>query len=173
MVQPPGRSDRRESTPPPAGSDTRFQYGGRWRRLIAAIIDGIVVYVVTLIVVGQITGATYDGSTGRALVASLAVAVLGFLYYVLQHARWGQTLGKRAMSIRVVRESDAGAISYGQSARRLLFEYLISFVTCGIGGVVDVAWILWDERRQALHDKVAKTVVVKAEPGMPDPYARR
>jgi uncharacterized RDD family membrane protein YckC len=77
------------------------------------------------------------------------------------------------MSLRVVRADDAGAIGYGQAAWRLLFAYVVSLVTCGVGGLVDVAWILWDRRRQALHDKVAHTVVIRTQPGMPDPYVNQ
>jgi uncharacterized RDD family membrane protein YckC len=156
----------------PAGYGAGLEYGGRWRRLIAAIIDGLIVYVVTWVVTTPVLGfgTMYEGSLARRTLANLIAAIVAFLYYVLQHGRWGQTPGKRAMSLRVVRADDGGAISYGQAAWRLLFEYLLSLATCGVGGLVDVAWILWDRRRQALHDKVARTVVVRAEPGMPDPY---
>lgn len=156
----------------PAGYGAVFEYGGRWRRLIAAIVDGLIVYAVTWVLTTPALGygTMYEGSVARQTVANLIAGVVAFLYYVLQHGRWGQTLGKRLMHLRVVRADDAGRISYGQAAWRLLFEYLISLATCGIGGLVDVAWILWDQRRQALHDKVARTVVVRAEPGMPDPY---
>jgi uncharacterized RDD family membrane protein YckC len=156
----------------PGGYGFDLEYGGRWRRLIAAIIDGLIVYAVIWLVTTPILGfgTMYEGSFGRQTAANLIAGVVAFLYYVLQHGTWGQTLGKRAMSLRVVRADDGGAISYGQAAWRLLFAYLISLATCGIGGLIDVAWILWDRRRQALHDKVARTVVVRAEPGTSDPY---
>ncbi len=155
-----------------AGRAAAPEYGGRWRRLIAAFIDGLIVYAATWLVTAPVLGfrTMYEGSLARQAAANLVAGVVAFLYYVLQHGRWGRTLGKRAMSLRVVRAEGFGAIDYGQAAWRLLFAYLVSVVTCGVGGVVDVAWILWDPRRQALHDKVAHTVVVKAEPGMPDPY---
>jgi uncharacterized RDD family membrane protein YckC len=149
-------------------------YGGRLRRLIAGLIDGLVVYVVTWLLTAPLlgVGSVYEGSLARRTGADLITAVVAFLYYALQHARWGRTPGKRVMNLRVVRERDGGPISYGQASWRLLFAYLISVVTCGVGGLIDVAWILWDRRRQALHDKVARTVVVEVTPDMPDPYAR-
>jgi uncharacterized RDD family membrane protein YckC len=157
-----------------AGYETGLAYGGRWRRLIAAVIDGLIVYAGTWLLTAPVLGfrTMYEGTLARQTAANLIAGVVAFLYYVLQHGRWGQTPGKRVMSLRVVRADDGGPISYGQAAWRLLFAYLVSLATCGIGGLVDVAWILWDARRQALHDKVARTVVVKAEPGMPDPYVR-
>jgi uncharacterized RDD family membrane protein YckC len=157
----------------PAGSGAAFEYGGRWRRLIAAVIDALIVYAITWLLTAPVlgSGTMYEGGLARRTLADLIAAVVAFLYYAAQHGRWGQTLGKRALSLRVVRAEDGGAIGYGRAAWRLLFAYLISLATCGVGGLVDVAWILWDRRRQALHDKVARTVVVRSEPGMPDPYA--
>jgi uncharacterized RDD family membrane protein YckC len=172
-AEPPGRPYGSADHPGGYGAmGPILRYGGRWRRLIAAIIDGLIVYALTLLATAPIIGhGTVYGA--RQIAADLVAAVIAFLYYVLQHGTWGQTLGKRAMNLRVVRESDGGPIGYGQAAWRLLFQYLLSLLTCGIGGIVDVAWILWDPRRQALHDKVAKTVVVQTEPGTPDPYKGR
>ncbi|NDU76175.1 hypothetical protein GWI34_26625 [Actinomadura sp. DSM 109109] len=119
------------------------------------------------------------------LLAGYAVAfLLGFAYFTVLHARWGQTLGKKAFGIRLVRAADLSAVSWGQAIGRQAFVYAISMATgalnllspvagiLGIAGLLDNAWILWDGRRQALHDKVAGTVVVKATPWTPDPYAR-
>lgn len=158
----------------PAGYETGLEYGGRWRRLIAAFVDGLIVYLVTWLLTAPVLGlgTMYEGGFARRTAANLIAGVVAFAYYVLQHGRWGRTLGKRVMSLRVVRADDADAISYGQAAWRLLFEYLVTVATCGVGGLVDVAWILWDKRRQALHDKVARTIVVRARPEMPDPYVK-
>lgn len=84
------------------------------------------------------------------------------------------------MDLRVVRASDGGAIGYGQAARRELIFAPLNLIGV-IGGLVvgfillplvlvDLAWISGDPRRQALHDKVARTVVVQTGPGMPNPY---
>ena len=70
-----------------------------------------------------------------------------------------------------MRADDGGPIDYGTATWRSLFTALITLVTCGIGALVDVMWILWDPRRQALHDKVARTVVMTT--AGPDPYAGR
>jgi uncharacterized RDD family membrane protein YckC len=174
MTQPPEPPWEPPAYGGPEPSPAPPPYGGRWRRLIAAIIDGLIVYAVTWLAAAPFIGfgTMYEGSLARQTAANLVAGVLAFLYYALQHGRWGQTVGKRMLALRVVRADDFGRISYGQAAWRLVFAYVLSLLTCGIGGVVDVAWILWDERRQALHDKVARTVVVAAEPGMPDPYER-
>lgn len=184
------------STPPPPQSNPQYaaappitepyggygppgasaQYGGRWPRLFAGLIDGIIVGVIGSIVSAPFAGfgMMYEPASkhmGARLTANLITAVIGVIYYGFQHGKWGQTIGKRALSLRVVRADDGGAITYGTAAWRTVFSYLIGIITCGIGGIVDVAWILGDQRRQALHDKVAKTIAVTADG--PDPYAGR
>jgi uncharacterized RDD family membrane protein YckC len=151
------------------------QYAGRWRRLFAAILDGIILSAISAVVSAPFFGfVMYDSGSkhlGARLGADLVTAVIGLVYFAVQHGKWGQTIGKRALGIRVVRAEDGGAIGYGTAAWRVVFTYLISLVTCGIGGIIDVAWILGDQRRQALHDKVAKTIVVGAD--APNPYEGR
>lgn len=154
---------------------------GRWARFAAGIIDLILVSIV----IGLVTSPFADWrawfGTGRGdgmvvptgrWAANAVGIVLAFLYYWLMTARWGQTLGKKALRIRVVRQEDGGAVSTGQAAGREGF-YTVFGGICGCFGLIDVVWILWDPRRQALHDKVARTVVAKADPAVPDPYARR
>ncbi|WP_433230001.1 RDD family protein [Actinomadura formosensis] len=119
----------------------------------------------------------------RLLTGYLIVFVLGFAYFTVLHAKWGQTLGKKAFGIRLVKAADYSAVTWGQAIARQAFVYAITIVTVvlnfltpaagilGLVGLIDNAWILWDERRQSLHDKVAKTMVVKATPWTPNPYA--
>jgi uncharacterized RDD family membrane protein YckC len=153
----------------------------RWARLGAALIDSILVGIVVAIVSAPFinwhkvfnpdTGESITFSTGQWF-GNLIGIVLGFLYYWFMTQKWGQTLGKKLLKIRVVREEDGGAISNNQALSREAF-YVVLGGICGCIGLIDILWILWDERKQALHDKVAHTVVVKVNPGDPDPYAGR
>jgi uncharacterized RDD family membrane protein YckC len=150
------------------------ELAGRWSRLGAAIIDAIVYSIISWLISAPLVGAAamYDQDSkhlGARLGANAITAVVAVIYFTFQHGRWGQSLGKRALGIRVVRAADGGPIGYGTALWRVGFTYLISFVTCGLGGLLDALWILWDGQKQTLHDKVAKTYVVKA--GAPDPYA--
>lgn len=153
----------------------------RWARLFAAIIDSILL----AIVIGLVTlpfvdyGRIFENSDGETTwvptgqwTANITGVVLALLYYWLMHAKWGQTLGKKALGIRVVRAEDGGAIANGQALGRAAFYTVLGGI-CGCIGLIDVLWCLWDERKQCLHDKVAKTLVMKVEPGEPDPYAMR
>lgn len=162
-----------EAYGPPAPPGGRGVYAPRWRRLLAAILDNVILSIVANLVstlVGAGTTFSSDGP-GKQFAASGIALVLGAIYYIWQHGRWGRTIGKRALDIRVVRADDGGAISYGTAAWRIIFSYVLTFTL--IGWIIDNAWILFDQRRQALHDKVARTIVVQPPIGDPDPYAQR
>lgn len=145
---------------------------GRWQRLFAAIIDGVITGVIGYIIAAAFIGGdamSGNGGLGARFGANAITSVIAILYFGLQHGKWGQSIGKRALGIRVVRAADSGPIGYGAAFGRVIFTYVLSVITFGVGALVDVIWILWDERKQALHDKVVGTVVVNADG--PDPYA--
>lgn len=96
---------------------------------------------------------------------------LALAYYWVQHAAWGATIGKRAMGMRVVRAADrsrVGVLAAGVRtvaflvgpAIALLLAYPISVVG-GILWAADSGLPLLDMRAQALHDKLAGTIVVR------------
>jgi uncharacterized RDD family membrane protein YckC len=66
----------------------------------------------------------------------------------------GQTIGKAFMGVRIVR-LDGRPLSFLTGVRRL-FGYLLDVITLGVGFL----WVLADDRRQGLHDKVAGTCVI-------------
>lgn len=96
----------------------------------------------------------------RIPVQHLFVAgVISFLYYWLLHSYWnGQTVGKKAFGMRVV-DATGVPVSVGQAALRQLVEVVLGWL-CFIGSLLDLGWILFDDHKQALHDKAAKTLVV-------------
>ncbi|MEO5875832.1 MAG: RDD family protein [Streptosporangiaceae bacterium] len=157
----------------------------KWKRLVGIIIDGIIYGILSCCIALPFGGGASndvmveraDGTTeyhfdkafsGGQIAASLIGAVLAFLYFWWLTHKWnGQTLGKKAMSIRVVREDTGGPIDSKASAIRALLYVLLPYVCC-IGGLVDAFWIFSNPRNQTLHDKIAKTVVVDAVG--PNPY---
>ncbi|NDU76174.1 hypothetical protein GWI34_26620 [Actinomadura sp. DSM 109109] len=156
------------------------ELASRWARLGGGIIDAIIIGIVSgLISIPFINwDNVFDPEPGSSVyngaqVGTNAISVvLAFFYFWLMHAKWGQTLGKMLVRTRVVRAEDGQAISTGQAAGRSAFYSVLGGI-CGCIGLIDIAWILWDQRKQALHCKVARTVVVKADPYVPNPYAHR
>lgn len=116
----------------------------------------------------QMFSASVNQAIGSMVAASLLIAVAGaflsFGYDWLQHGLWGQTIGKRVMGTRVVTAGSRGRISGGAACGRAAIYALIPLApTVGLLlWVLDLLWLLWDPRRQCLHDKAARTVVVRA-----------
>jgi uncharacterized RDD family membrane protein YckC len=116
-----------------------------WRRLGAALIDGLVFGVVR-VVLALIVGA--NAAAGLALIGAA-------VYFVYFHGTTGQTPGDAALSIRVVDAETGGRISYGRAFGR----WAMSFVS-GIVLLIGYLWMIWDSEKQTWHDKVARTYVV-------------
>ncbi len=112
-------------------------------RALALLIDAIVIGIVS----GLLRGLDL-----RA-VASLADAV----YFVAFWSTTGQTLGMRALRIRVVR-TDGQPLSWVTGVLRYV-GYILSIIPLGLG----LLWVLWDPRKQGWHDKIASTLVVNAD----------
>jgi len=85
--------------------------------------------------------------------------VVGLLYSaLLESSTWQATLGQRALGLRVTDEAGA-RISFGRAAGRHLASYL-SYMLLGIG----ILMILFTDRKQALHDRLAGTLVLRGAP---------
>ncbi|MEU3165864.1 RDD family protein [Streptosporangium sp. NPDC006930] len=141
-----------------------MRLGGRWRRLFAGILDLLIVGLIsspfTYRTVNTVTGAASGLSVQVPYAETFLVTVIGFLYYWLLTAYWnGQTLGKKIFRLRVT-DTDGRRAGVGQVALRELVSWLM-YSTCCLGWI-DVAFILFHPRKQAVHDLAARTLVIDA-----------
>jgi uncharacterized RDD family membrane protein YckC len=91
------------------------------------------------------------------------VALFSYLYWVeFQMRRGGQTVGKRVMKIRVIPVDPAQAqVTRGGYVVRWATQWMVAMVV-PLFNLIDGLWQLWDKPlQQCLHDKAAKSVVVK------------
>jgi uncharacterized RDD family membrane protein YckC len=114
-----------------------MQYASFFERLIAFIVD-----VVLFIPLGWIVKN------------DIASFLIGTAYIVWMNGAYGATVGKMVMGIRIVKENKA-KINYSDAMLREIASYL-SFVVFMIGYLV----VIWDPKKQAWHDKIAKTIVI-------------
>jgi uncharacterized RDD family membrane protein YckC len=135
---------------------------GFWRRLVALIIDGIVVGIVAGVIgllvslVVQVASTDLNGQTRSRGTIQF---IVGLLYFTLMWASSGQTLGYMLMGIRVTR-SDGAPIGWGRALiRYVLIE--LSFGLCAIPAIISAFMVGLSERKQGIHDLLVDTVVVK------------
>ncbi|MEU6327267.1 RDD family protein [Streptomyces sp. NPDC047049] len=158
-------------------------YASWGARLCAMLIDGLIVGLVPGILYaigfGMITSATseinscaYDDYNCRSEAASagppaiafilIVIAALAFMaggiFMLIQEGNKGQTIGKKAMSIRVVREDTGQPLGFGMAFVRRLAHFLDS-IACYVGWL----WPLWDDKAQTFADKAVGSVVVKTQ----------
>ncbi len=169
------------------GTGERVELASLGARLGARIIDwvilgvvGIVLFVVLIVSFSPYWYYNYSPAEERAnkdrvvvLFVSASSAII-MLYEVALIASRGQTLGKMATRIRVVRADNGVVPGWGKSFGRWLVPagafiagtFISAFIarTMLLAGLVVLliyVSLLWDKRRQGWHDKAAATLVVK------------
>jgi uncharacterized RDD family membrane protein YckC len=135
------------------------------RRLAALLIDGLIVMIpfVVLIVVWIFSIGALDVSEESLLssvipmLLSLSLWVVFLVYEGLMLAASGQTVGKRALNIKVV-TAEGNALTPGQAWGRAASRVIIGFFCWPIDYLV-----AFGQERTAIHDMMAKTRVVNWE----------
>ena len=137
-------------------------YAGFWIRVVAYLIDSILLVTVQSVLsllinltIGMLGIAT-DGDPAINTVIWLFGAVLSISYAVFFIGYCGQTPGKMALRIKVIR-TDGSPVNYGRAALREVLGKFISSILLGIGYLM----VAFDSRKQGLHDKIADTFVIK------------
>lgn len=139
-------------------------YVGFWWRVVAAIIDTVLILLFTMPILVAIYGTQYFASTrmvhGAAdiLVSWVLPAAVIIAFWLLR----GATPGKMAMSARIVDAETGGPLTPIQSVVRYL-GYFVSIIPLFVG----IFWVAFDRRKQGWHDKLAGTVVVRPKHGTP------
>jgi uncharacterized RDD family membrane protein YckC len=148
-----------------ASPEPQLAYASWGSRVGAYLLDGLLLaipYVLgfVLAIVGDETGSDALLIVGWLIVA--ASIVLPFVYFaVLNGNERGQTWGKRVVGIRVRRDDGSSPLGAGRALARYAITFVFAFFFY-IPMLLDYLWPLWDDRNQALHDKVAGSVVVRA-----------
>jgi uncharacterized RDD family membrane protein YckC len=125
-----------------------------WRRYFAYNLDLIVIGLVTS--AASCLGQAAAAVPALGIVLGVFVILLPALYFAWAYSTTGQTVGKRALGIKVI-SADGMPLSWTQGVLRSL-GYLVSGFPFDLGFL----WAAWDDNRQAWHDKFAGTYVVKA-----------
>ena len=157
-------------------------------RLAAAIVDSIPVLVVGMVTLGalgyfDLVGRVLSGGAGtesldaflqplgpQSIIVAAVSGLVQLVYTVGFHVAKGQTPGKMLLHIRVRLEAEDRNPTLRAALVRWLVQLggpqllsalpLIGFAA-GCFTIADHLWPLWDAKAQALHDKAARTLVVR------------
>jgi uncharacterized RDD family membrane protein YckC len=123
-------------------------------RIVGGLID-----VVILLVVNGIIGVILQKAQGLGGLISLAIDVAYFAYFWSSR---GQSIGMMPFGFKVRDLATGQYPTMGKAALRgFIWCVEVGFTFC-IVGAIGWLWQLWDPQKQAIHDKIAGTIVTAA-----------
>jgi len=151
---------------PSQGVVPTLEYVGVGRRLLAVLIDGLLLLLFGWIIatvfpssgVMSVGGDAWDKFKHIGTGTGLQIA-LPFAYYIVMEALQGATVGKMALGIRVV-TLDGSPISWGASIVRNLLR-IVDHLPTAMPYLLGALLVRTSPTRQRLGDRVAHTVVVR------------
>ena len=161
-VAPPARAQDAAVPSQGSASPGRQKYAGFWIRVLAWIIDGVILMVLGGLLtfgVGLLAGALGPRAPALQIYLLPITWAVSFLfpaiYLVFAWARSGRTFGKMACGLRIVHE-DGGPLGFGGAVVRLIGYMLSSLIFC-----IGYLMVAFTDRKRGLHDMLAGTVVVR------------
>ena len=135
-----------------------------WKRLAGFVIDWMVLVMTSLVIV-SLLGIDLGGGDALRLPTSARTVqgLVGAAYYIGFTASRGQTPGKMLIGTRVVMKTTGEIPAPGPAVMRWAIPGLFVFLPgVSVISVVIYGWLFFNPYRQGLHDKAARTVVVRA-----------
>ena len=142
------------------GLNANREYAGFWIRVVASIIDSVLLMAVTIPLLYLIYGSSFMSPEGGAIkgvwhlvISYIFPIVAVVLFWVYKSA----TPGKMVCGLKVIGLGASEKITVGQAVGRY-FSYIPSAIVFGLGYI----WVAFDKEKQGWHDKLAKTAVIKS-----------
>lgn len=138
---------------------TEHQYAGFWIRFVAFLIDIIFLTVVVTVPLSFLYNPECTTESGQIdMTCALMNIMIPLILTIFFWLRFLGTPGKILLELKVVDAQTFQALSLVQAVVRY-FAYILSIIPFGFGFI----WIAIDKKRQAWHDKLAKSVVIKGD----------
>ena len=146
-----------------------LQYKSVGIRFAAILIDTIIISIIGTIVtlpLGASTTATVNQQTGAISITPvywivvIIELIIAFLYFTILEGRYGQTVGKIILKLKVLK-ADGSPINYKDAGIRTILRIIdvVPFIVPYLLGAI----LIWSsDTKQRLGDRVAHTVVVQA-----------
>ena len=156
----------------PMSPHSNVTYAGFWKRFVAYLIDELIlgaiaaIILIPFIVLIGLSSFMSEGDYPESMIGFLIAIISAYLfaicliliakwlYYALMESKKGATLGKMALGIKVT-DMNGNMVTFGRATGRY-FGKFISGLTLGIGYIIAG----FTQQKQALHDIMAKTLVV-------------
>lgn len=157
-----------------ATPQTQVRYAGFGIRFLAYCVDFLILFVLGLMVqqmVGNSPFAIFQAQSlsevqkiqgsGNSLLGIGIGLLLGLAYYLVFWVNYdGATPGKKLLAIKIVKDNGE-KLTYPVAFVRWLGNMVSASTTFFF--FIGYLWVIWDKKKQALHDKIAGTIVIKTD----------
>ena len=152
---------------PPAAA-VAVHYGGFWRRVVAFIVDGLIIgavmlpfgiglglaHMMTLFHEEEMTGEMFASMLAASMMVWLIRVLVSWIYGAgFESSRFQATPGKMLLALKVT-DLNGGRISFARATGRQVGKW-VSGIILGIGYLL----VAFSDRKQGLHDMMAGTLV--------------
>jgi len=128
----------------------KLMYAGFWRRVLATIIDSIILLLIFTLLLGPLY-ANAEYFSIEWLISNGITILITIVLWV----RYQGTPGKLLLGCRVVDAANLQTLDFKRALLRY-FGYYVSMLPLFAGFL----WVAIDKRKQGFHDKIAKTYVL-------------
>ncbi|VUD62894.1 hypothetical protein TDB9533_03133 [Thalassocella blandensis] len=141
-------------------SEQQYEYAGFWIRVVASIIDTLIVMFITIPLLLLVYGKSYWMSESFVngpvdfIVSYVFPAVAVILFWIYKSA----TPGKMILNLKVVDAKDFSTLKVSKAIIRYV-GYYVSVIPLMLG----LIWVGIDKKKQGFHDKMAGSVVIKTK----------
>jgi len=162
------------------------EYAGFGIRVLAYLIDAVIMFALIMILAvivglsGSRVGAASpggaaspdgaDGVTALTVVLVIVMMLLPFFYFVIGEGMGAATLGKKALGLVIV-DANGKRIGFAGALLRNLVRFGMNVLP--LGGLIDVIFVAFQDKSQAVHDLAAKTFVIRVGRGSRSSATRR
>jgi uncharacterized RDD family membrane protein YckC len=139
------------------------RYAGFWIRLIAYVIDVVILAIIAILFMAVVGGPLVLLKVSNiflVLILAPPLILLIFGYHPYFLATRGATPGKSILGLVVVDKTNRYPITWSKALiREIIGVRIVDKLTLSLGDLL----IIFDSKKQALHDKIAGTYVIYRE----------
>jgi uncharacterized RDD family membrane protein YckC len=146
------------------GPEPGIVWAGVPARFGALLVDAIVIVAIafaTILAVGSVetSGSAGSSDSPGSLALSLGLLLFLLIYHPLCWYLFGQTVGQKALGMRIVRASNGAPIGLSDVLVRYAIFFLVTLIVPL--GIISAVMAAQDPFKRAWHDQVARTIVVR------------
>jgi len=141
-------------------NEINISYGGFWKRVIAYLIDGLIIAVPITMIFGTVIPDVMMAENVQAkpfavTVPQLVMILASWIYFAgLESSAWQATVGKKILGMKVT-DADGQRINFIKATIRYVAKILSSFIL-----MIGFIMVAFTAKKQGLHDFIAGTTVI-------------